>query len=52
MPLFPLPGENPVHTREKLTKRHQWRRAKEIKCSFRMDGVQGSQNGKGLDQIT
>jgi hypothetical protein len=52
MPFFSLPGINSLHTREKCPKRNQWRRAKEIKWLFGMDGVKGGQNGKGLDQIT
>jgi hypothetical protein len=52
MPLFPIPRENPVHTREKFSKRHQGRRAKEIKRSLRIGGLQSSQNRKRLDQIT
>jgi hypothetical protein len=52
MPFSPLPRVNPVHTREKLPKRNQWRRAKEIECLFGMEGEQRGQNGKGLDQIT
>jgi hypothetical protein len=52
MPFFTLQRVNPVHTREKLPKRNQWRRAKEIECLFGMEGEQRGQNGKGLDQIT
>jgi hypothetical protein len=52
MPFSTLPRVNPVHTREKLTKRYQGRRAKEIEWLFGMYRVQRGQNGKGLDQIT